>query len=403
MRILLSAFAYSPILGSECGVGWHWARVLAQHHDVTVLTHAWFREDVERALAEQPQPRLKVVYFTVDPWLGQFSRPLLDSQLYYVWWQWKVVPFARELHAQMQFDVVHHLTWGSLRYPSWLGRIGARFIVGPLGGGERAPARFFAGLPLKERLKEVLRDAVLYSFKLDPFTQRALSKAERIFSRTQDTARFLPQYLSRKTTVAHEIGAPLVKTRPVRERRKTTTFLFAGRLIPFKGLHLALPAIAEAVRQGADVRLVAVGDGPLRDFLLAQAARLGLGDRFDLRDRIPQAELMDLYLDSDAFLFPSLHDSGGTVVLEALSRGLPVICLDLGGPACFVDDACGVVVSTQGRSQAELVMALADAVVAHARRSDPDRLAMCVAAAARATRLSWEKQVESVYGALDDR
>lgn len=155
MRILLSAFAYSPILGSECGVGWHWARVLAQHHDVTVLTHAWFREDVERALAEQPQPRLKVVYFTVDPWLGQFSRPLLDSQLYYVWWQWKVVPFARELHAQMQFDVVHHLTWGSLRYPSWMGSIGARFIVGPLGGGERAPARFFAGLPLKERLKEV--------------------------------------------------------------------------------------------------------------------------------------------------------------------------------------------------------------------------------------------------------
>lgn len=401
MKILLSAFAYSPILGSECGVGWHWARVLAQHHDVTVLTHAWFRPDVEQALARSPQPRLKVVYFGVDPLVGTFKRAHLDSQLYYVWWQWKVVAFAKALHARERFDVVHHLTWGSLRYPSWLGSLNARFIVGPLGGGERAPMRFFAGLPIKERLKEVLRDVVLFSFKVDPITQAALSKADRIFSRTQDTARFLPAHLGRKTTVAHEIGAPEVVDRPSRPPGKTTTFLFAGRLIPFKGLHLALDAIAEAVRLGADVRLVAVGDGPLREFLLARASSYGLGERFDLRPRIPQADLMNLYLESDAFLFPSLHDSGGTVVLEALSRGLPVICLDLGGPACFVNPDCGLVVETQGKSQSALTKALAQAVMAHASKSPEERRAMGDAAAAQARRLTWDRQVAAVYGASE--
>src|SRR5262249_17128782 len=48
--------------------------------------------------------------------------------------------------------------------------------------------------------------------------------------------------------------------------------------------------------------------------------------------RMPPAELFELYDTHSLLLFPSLHDSGGFVVLEALSHGLPVVCLDLGGP-----------------------------------------------------------------------
>jgi glycosyltransferase involved in cell wall biosynthesis len=403
MKVLLSAFAYSPILGSECGVGWHWARVLARHHDVTVLTHAWFKDDVEQALASCPQPNLKVVYFGVDPLAGTFTRAHLDSQVYYAWWQWRVLPLAKALHRREHFDVVHHLTWGTIRYPSWLGMLGARFIVGPLGGGERAPARFFSGLPIKQRLKEVLRDLVLWSFKVDPITQFALSRADHIFCKTRDTAELLPPHLARKAQVCMEIGAPAVVERPTRVARTRTRFLFAGRLIPFKGLHLAVDALAEAVRRGADVALLAVGDGPLREVILAQASRNELGDRFELRARVPQSELMQLYQEADAFLFPSLHDSSGNVVLESLSRGLPVICLDLGGPACFVNDQCGVIVASQGKTRADLVSALADAIVAHAAQSDADRSAMSRAALQQASSLTWERQVTAVYGALHER
>lgn len=403
MKILLSAFAYSPILGSECGVGWHWARVLAKHHDVTVLTHVWFKEDVERALASSPQPNLKVAYFGVEPLVGAFKRAHLDSQLYYAWWQWKVLPFAKALHRRERFDVVHHLTWGTIRYPSWLGMLGARFIVGPLGGGERAPARFFSGLPAKQRLKETVRDVVLWSFKLDPITQFALSRAEHIFCKTRDTAEFLPSHLASKARVCMEIGAPAVVARPTRPARSRMRFLFAGRLIPFKGLHLAVDALAEAVRRGADVALLAVGDGPLRDVILAQSAKHGLGDRFELRARVPQAELMQLYQEADAFLFPSLHDSSGNVVLESLSRGLPVICLDLGGPACFVNDECGVVVNTRGLTRAQLVSALADAIVDHVRKSGAELNAMSDAAVQQASLLTWERQVTTVYEALYER
>lgn len=401
MKVLLSAFACSPNMGSECGVGWHWARILATHHDVTLLTHACFQAEIEAELAERPIPRLKVSYFEAKPWIGQFDRRHLDSQPYYTWWQWKLLPLARALHQREKFDVTHHITWGTIRYPSWLGLLDTRHIIGPLGGGERAPQRFFAGLPLKQRAWEVLRDIVLYSFKVDPITQFALSRADRIFCKTEDTARFLPRHLARKAEVMMEIGAPPVKPRPQgTPRRPRTQFLFAGRLLPFKGLHLAVDAIAEAVRRGADVGLLAVGDGPLRDVVLAKAARHNLGDRFELRARIPQPELMALYHQADAFLFPSLHDSSGNVVLESLSRGLPVICLDLGGPPCFVHEGCGNVVQSTDLSQAGLVSALADAIIRFHHTGDPERRAMSDAACERAGSLTWDGQVTSLYERL---
>ena len=45
---------------------------------------------------------------------------------------------------------------------------------------------------------------------------------------------------------------------------------------------------------------------------------------------------------SDVFLFPSLRDGGGAVVVEAMANGLPVVCLDLAGPGLHVRDECGV-------------------------------------------------------------
>ena len=48
--------------------------------------------------------------------------------------------------------------------------------------------------------------------------------------------------------------------------------------------------------------------------------------------------LSQYYLSHDLFLFPSLHDSGGMVVLEAKAHGLPVVVSSFGGPQEFIDE-----------------------------------------------------------------
>ena len=62
---------------------------------------------------------------------------------------------------------------------------------------------------------------------------------------------------------------------------------------------------------------------------------------------------------ADLFVYPSLHNSSGNAVLEALSFGLPVVCLDLGGPAQIVTPKSGVIVSTAGRDTGQVAVAIA--------------------------------------------
>ncbi len=76
---------------------------------------------------------------------------------------------------------------------------------------------------------------------------------------------------------------------------------------------------------------------------------------------VPHDRIADLHRAHDALLFPSLHDSSGNAVLEALAEGSPVVCFDLGGPGAVVDPTCGRVVATAGRSEAACVAGLADA------------------------------------------
>jgi glycosyltransferase involved in cell wall biosynthesis len=93
-------------------------------------------------------------------------------------------------------------------------------------------------------------------------------------------------------------------------------------------------------------------------------------------------------------MFPSLHDTGGFAVIEAMFNELPVICLDCGGPAVAVRDGCGIRVPVQARDQ--VIEGLAAAI----RRYDQDRhLLLSHGQAARESILEhydWDKRGEQM-------
>ena len=60
--------------------------------------------------------------------------------------------------------------------------------------------------------------------------------------------------------------------------------------------------------------------------------------------------MLERYGEYDAMLYPSLHDTGGFVLLEAMATTLPVICLDYAGPALSVADDCGIPVPLGSRT-----------------------------------------------------
>lgn len=407
-RILLSCYACSPLWGSEPGVGWQWLLQLVRHHEVVLVTHAHFRSHIEPALAQAGVQGIEIHYFEA-PAFGLHAHRQLNSRLYYVWWQWRVRGLVRRLLAGRRFDLIHHLTWGTLRFPCLLGGLGVPLVMGPLGGGESAPLRFFEGLPLKVRAFDYLRSLSLLWVRLDPLATWGPRRSALVLCRSSDTLDALPSSVQLRAAVVPEIGSPAVD---VRDRQQAAVdasatprrfrLLFAGRLLGWKGVALAVGAMAHLVRAGCDVELDIAGQGPLREHLNKQVQRLGLQKRVRLLGMVPRDELWTLYGRADLFVFPSLHDSSGTVVLEALSRGLPVICLDLGGPQNYIDTSSGVVVKSRGLSREGLERALADAIAAVL--ADPQRLAaLSEQAAHHARRQSWEATVEKSYQLIGSR
>ena len=70
-------------------------------------------------------------------------------------------------------------------------------------------------------------------------------------------------------------------------------------------------------------------------------------------------ELFQEIIDSDIFLFPSLRDGGGNVVVEAMAAGKPVVCFDLAGPGLHIDNTCGIKIKPENPGQAIEEMSVA--------------------------------------------
>lgn len=108
-------------------------------------------------------------------------------------------------------------------------------------------------------------------------------------------------------------------------------FLTAGQLIPRKGIDLLLEAIARYRRDHGPCRLRIVGDGPERHRLEQQAERLGIGDCAEFVGAVPHQQMGSMLRSCDLFVFPTLYDLVGRVVVEALSVGIPVVVSRLSG------------------------------------------------------------------------
>lgn len=412
LRILYSAYACEPGKGSEPGVGWNWARRTAElGHEVWVLTRRNNQTAIEAAQAEKAN--LRFIYYDLPRRAMWWKRGSRGVHLYYLLWQWFAYLKVKEMNEMQRFDVVHHITFGVLRQPSFMGRLGIPFIVGPLGGGERAPLALRLHYSLRGWLVDALRDVANLVAKCDPLVRSMFSRADLILLKTPESLAWLPARYRHKAHCMLEIGID-----PIRANRSNAAdgssrngpqeqgsprgsarleLLFVGRFLPLKGMGLGLRALGQLQRSGVRFHLTMIGHGSEMRRWHALADTLGIADQVSWVPWMTQEQLLKAYWQFDLMLFPSLHDSSGNVVLEALSRGLPVVCLGLGGPACLVDHTCGQVVEVRGCGEREVIDRLAAALSAFSLR--PEQLAQLrEGAILRADAYRWPQVLAQVWG-----
>lgn len=119
------------------------------------------------------------------------------------------------------------------------------------------------------------------------------------------------------------------------------TILSVGNLLPVKGHEHLVRAFAKFRCGHAEARLRIAGDGPLRQRLEGLAAELGVADAVDflglLRPEAVRAEM----LRAELLALPSLHETFGVVLIEAMACGLPVLATRCGGPSEIVSSEAG--------------------------------------------------------------
>ena len=406
MKLLLSAYACEPNKGSEPGVGWEWAQEIARlGHEVWVLTRANNKENIETELAKSsPVKNLNFLYYDLPSWTLRrwWKKRERGIHLYYLLWQWGAFLLAKKVHATERFDQVHHITFVTIRQPSFMGNLGIPFIFGPVSGGERAPQRLRKGYRWRNKILEVFKDLSNFLIKFDPLMRRTFKQAEWIYVTSKWNISLLPRKYRKKASVLLPIGFNSNELPGLDEGSQNPAtngsfkVLYLGNLLYMKGMHLGIPAFARLLQKRPDAKLTLVGSGPDGHHWRTIAEKLGVEDRIDWIPRQDRQTLSALYTANDAFIYPTVQDPGGIVILEALAHGLPVVCLNHRGAGIMVDKTCGLTVEVSGLNEEQTIQALADRLLQLAQ--DPaKRHCLSNGAVRKAKEFGWSTPVGRIY------
>jgi glycosyltransferase involved in cell wall biosynthesis len=402
LKVLVSAYACEPDKGSEPGVGWNWAKQIARFHEVWVITRANNREPIERELQKNPDSSLHFIYYDVPGGLSFWKNKERGLYLYYLLWQIGTYRIAKKKFKKEKFfDLVHYITFGNIWLPTFMSFLKIPFVWGPLGGGDQIPRSFRKEYPLKARIQEAIRDAVLASLKVNPFFLHACKRARFIIVRTEETLKKIPRIYRHKVTKMIETGvnAHDLRSRGGEENGNLIQIISVGRLIHLKGFDLAIKAFAKAFRGTENVRMIIIGDGPDKTRLQEICQKEDVSHMVVLAGKKSHDEVIQSMSESSIFLFPSLKEGGPWVLFEAMLQGLPVICMDIAGMADIVDVECCIKVRPVSPEQT--INDLSDALLSLA--SNPGLRKMMGGAGRKRVEAvySWDKKGELIKELYD--
>jgi colanic acid/amylovoran biosynthesis glycosyltransferase len=179
------------------------------------------------------------------------------------------------------------------------------------------------------------------------------------FCRSQLLKLVEPRYWDKLQVVRCGLDAGEVRALPPRPEAavpagdgRALRLLFVGRLVPEKGVHVLLGALAELKRRGLEVDAVLVGDGPDRDELVAEAGRLGLAEQLEFTGALTGTAIAPRYREAEVFCLPSFAEGLPVVLMEAMANELPVVTSRVAGIAELVDDGVSGFVVAPARDDA---------------------------------------------------
>lgn len=178
----------------------------------------------------------------------------------------------------------------------------------------------------------------------------ALKNAHLVISVSKNQRReLLQEGLSADKVILIPNGIDLKTFRPMKQETTVKgyrTILFVGHLIENKGVHFLLEALRQLQDRGRnDLQLFLAGDGAWKEYLMEKAQELGLDSKVHFLGVLDKAGVAQWMRKCDLLVLPSLRESFGIVLIEAMACGKPVVATRCGGPEEIVTDDAGILVA----------------------------------------------------------
>lgn len=365
-------------------------QLLADGRDAILVTH----ERCRAALAGH-LPKERVIFVTDSammrlcwraPGMGRFINSLFHLE---------VARICRGFDpAQCIIHYVCPISPVEQRFPPQ----GYRFVIGPVSGNIFYPPAFQhlagRGLRVQQRAYRPIQRTLAR-------VSRQFARADRVlvsgYDRTREALGWAGCPQERMLDVWDAGLRPGFFERPrLRPAGNPPHFVWVGRMIPLKGADMAIRAVALTPE---DVQLTLYGDGPQRAELEALVAELGLSERVHFGGWLAHDVLHETLARYRGLVFPSLRESNGIVMQEAMAIGLPVLALRWGGPLGLAGQGEALFVEPHGRDG--VVRDLAERMM---RLAEQPTLAEQLSRAARSKaerEFPWPKVAQSWYAAAE--
>ena len=359
LKVLINAYACSPDMGSEPGMGWNWCMNLANYCELFIITESEFRDKIESVVPTLSQGANMHFYYNPVP---DRVRHMCWNQgdwrfyNYYKAWQKKTADIAREICKKENIDILHQLNMIGFREPGYLWKVsketGIPFVWGPVDAKEEFPMAYTNGASLKTKFFLLMKNVITKcQLGYGKRVHAAAKTASLVLSASSNSVISFKKYFGIESPLMNETGTyPIEKNTNACDEKTSFDILWVGKTDFRKQLTLAIKSVAAAYHH--DIKLHIVGGGDMQEYLQV-AKSVGIADNCIMHGCISHSEVLGLMRDSDLFLFTSVAEGTPHVVLEAIGCGLPVLCFNTCGQGDCVNDKVGIKIPLSDPKQSE--------------------------------------------------
>lgn len=324
-----------PNSGSEDKIGWNIPLECAKHNKVVVVTKEEHKKGIEEYLTQNDIPNIEFHFVDINNiYKKLFKGPTYSIRLNI--WHKKAFPIVKKICEEKNIDIIHQITPIEFRSIGKYYKIdNTKFLCGPLGGGEFLPESFRC-YARSNMLVEHARMFLNKWSRLKYMLNKALKKCDCIMYANKETESYLSDLalgVEQKLYFDNGISENEISSeKPIASKKNKLTMLVAGRFVYRKG-HLFLLDVLASLPKDIDYECRIAGEGPMEKEVKSVAEEKGLSDKVVFIGAIPYEKMKQEYENADVFIMPSLRETTGSVLLEAMSKGLPVVTINhFGGP-----------------------------------------------------------------------